>query len=61
VAVAAGLEDHAARALSNLATLSVEMRDYRDARGHLDRTLAFVQAHELAGFAGSSSASRTTP
>ena len=51
VAVAAGLEDHAARALSNLATGSVEMHYYRDARRHLDRALAFVQAHELAGFA----------
>ena len=51
VAVAAGLEDHAARALANLATQSVEMKDYRHARQDLDRALAFVQAHELAGFA----------
>jgi DNA-binding CsgD family transcriptional regulator len=51
VAVAAGLEDHAARALSNLATQSVELRDYRHARQDLDRALAFVQAHELAGYA----------
>lgn len=50
VAVAAGLEDHAARALSNLATNTVEMRDYRHARRDLDRALAFVQGHELAGY-----------
>jgi tetratricopeptide (TPR) repeat protein len=50
VATAAGLEDHAARALSNLATMSVEMRDYRHARGDLDRALAFTQTHELAGY-----------
>jgi DNA-binding CsgD family transcriptional regulator/tetratricopeptide (TPR) repeat protein len=51
VAVAAGLEDHAARALVNLATIAAEMRDYRHARQDLDRALAFVQAHELAGYA----------
>jgi DNA-binding CsgD family transcriptional regulator len=51
VAIAAGLEDHAARALTNLATNSVEMRDYRHAERDLDRALAFVQAHELAGYA----------
>ena len=51
VAVAAGLEDHAARALSNLATIAVELRDYRHAGQDLDRALAFVQAHELAGYA----------
>ncbi|MFG1709462.1 ATP-binding protein [Nonomuraea sp. M3C6] len=50
VAVAAGLEDDAARALCNLGTLSAEMRDYRHARQDLDRGLAFVQAHELAGY-----------
>jgi class 3 adenylate cyclase/tetratricopeptide (TPR) repeat protein len=50
VAVAAGLEDHAARALGNLATIAAEVRDYRHARPDLDRALAFVQAHELAGY-----------
>jgi DNA-binding CsgD family transcriptional regulator/tetratricopeptide (TPR) repeat protein len=50
VAVAAGLEDHAARAVCNLATLSAETRDDRHAREDLDRALAFVQAHELAGY-----------
>jgi DNA-binding CsgD family transcriptional regulator/tetratricopeptide (TPR) repeat protein len=51
VAVAAGLEDHAARALVNLATITAEMRDYRHALPDLDRALAFVQAHELAVYA----------
>ena len=50
VAVAAGLEDHAARAVGNLATIAAEMRDYRHARQDLDRALAFAQAHELAGW-----------
>jgi DNA-binding CsgD family transcriptional regulator len=50
VAVAAGLEDHAARAVGNLATLSSEMRDYRHARLDLDHALAFVQAQELSGW-----------
>ena len=50
VAVAAGLEDHAARAVCNLATLSAETRDDHHARQDLDRALAFVQAHELAGY-----------
>jgi DNA-binding CsgD family transcriptional regulator/tetratricopeptide (TPR) repeat protein len=49
VAVAAGLDDHAARALVNLSTGASELRDYRHARQDLDRTLAFVQAHELSG------------
>jgi DNA-binding CsgD family transcriptional regulator/tetratricopeptide (TPR) repeat protein len=50
VAIKAGLEDHAARALCNLGTMSAEMRDYRHARQDLDRGLTFVQAHELAGY-----------
>jgi DNA-binding CsgD family transcriptional regulator/tetratricopeptide (TPR) repeat protein len=50
VAVAAGLDDHAARALANLATQCVEMRDHRHAREYLDRALAFTQARELAGY-----------
>jgi DNA-binding CsgD family transcriptional regulator/tetratricopeptide (TPR) repeat protein len=50
VAVAAGLEDHAARAVGNLATISAEIRDHRYARQDLDRALAFVQAQELSGW-----------
>ena len=50
VAVAAGLEDHAARALVCLAGSSVEMRDYRHAREDLDRALGFAVQHDLAGY-----------
>jgi DNA-binding CsgD family transcriptional regulator/tetratricopeptide (TPR) repeat protein len=50
VATAAGLEDHAARAVGNLAAIAAELRDYRHARQDLDRALAFVQAHELTGW-----------
>jgi DNA-binding CsgD family transcriptional regulator len=50
VAVASGLEDHAARALSNLASMSVETRDYRHAAPDLDKALAFTLAHDLAGY-----------
>jgi DNA-binding CsgD family transcriptional regulator/tetratricopeptide (TPR) repeat protein len=50
VAVAAGLDDHAARALINLSTGASELRDYRHARHDLDRALAFVQARELSGY-----------
>ena len=49
VAAAAGLEDHAARALVNLASSSMEFRDYRHARRDLDRALAFTVQHDLAG------------
>jgi DNA-binding CsgD family transcriptional regulator len=50
VAVAAGLADHAARAVGNLATISAEIRDDRHAGQDLDRALAFVQAQELSGW-----------
>ncbi len=50
VAVAAGLEDHAARALCNLGTIAAEMRYYHHARADLDRGLAFTRAHDLAGY-----------
>ena len=49
VAVAAGLADHAARAVGNLATIGAEIRDDH-ARQDLDRALAFVQAQELSGW-----------
>jgi class 3 adenylate cyclase/tetratricopeptide (TPR) repeat protein len=51
VAIIAGLEDHAARALVNLAGTSTEMRDYPNARTDVDRALAFVTEHDLAGYA----------
>ncbi|HYN16461.1 MAG TPA: hypothetical protein VEY96_00070, partial [Actinomycetes bacterium] len=49
VAAAAGLEDHAARALVNLASIDIGLRDYRHARRDLDRALAFTVQHDLAG------------
>jgi DNA-binding CsgD family transcriptional regulator/tetratricopeptide (TPR) repeat protein len=49
-AVAAGLVDHAALALGNLATTGAEMRDYRHARQDLDRALAHAREQELAGW-----------
>jgi DNA-binding CsgD family transcriptional regulator len=49
VAVAAGLEDHAGRALVNLASFDVEFRDYDHAREDLDRAVAFTVQHDLAG------------
>jgi DNA-binding CsgD family transcriptional regulator len=50
VAMAAGLDDDAARALVNLSTDSAVMRDHRHAGQDLDRALAFVQARELSGY-----------
>ncbi|GIF63028.1 LuxR family transcriptional regulator [Asanoa ishikariensis] len=50
VAVASGLDDHAARALCNLATTAAELRDYRHAGDDLDRALAFTRPRELAGY-----------
>ncbi|SNS60371.1 Predicted ATPase [Asanoa hainanensis] len=50
VAVASGLDDHAARALCNLATTASELRDYRHAGADLDRALAFTRPRELAGY-----------
>jgi DNA-binding CsgD family transcriptional regulator/tetratricopeptide (TPR) repeat protein len=50
VALAAGLEDHAARALCNLGTIGAEALQYAHAREDLDRGLAFVRAHELSGY-----------
>ena len=46
----AGLDDHAARAVGNLAAISAEIRDDRHALPDLDRALAFVQARELTGW-----------
>jgi len=42
VAVAAGLDDHAARAMTNLASFSVEFHDHHHAGQHLDRGLAWL-------------------
>jgi DNA-binding CsgD family transcriptional regulator/tetratricopeptide (TPR) repeat protein len=50
VATAAGLEDHAGRAVGNLATITAEVRDYRHAREDLEQALAYAKAHDLAGY-----------
>jgi DNA-binding CsgD family transcriptional regulator/tetratricopeptide (TPR) repeat protein len=50
VAVAAGLPDHAARAVGNLATISSEVRLHGHVREDLDRALAYVREHELTGW-----------
>ena len=50
VAIAAGLEEDAARALVNLASGGMEFRDYRHARGDVDRAFAFTVQHDLAGY-----------
>jgi DNA-binding CsgD family transcriptional regulator/tetratricopeptide (TPR) repeat protein len=49
VAVAAGLEDHAGRALLNQASCDMQSRDHRHAREDVDRALAFTVQHDLAG------------
>jgi DNA-binding CsgD family transcriptional regulator len=51
VAVAAGFHDHAARALINLATSPLEVRQYGNADQDLERAIAFAQAHEMTGYA----------
>jgi DNA-binding CsgD family transcriptional regulator/tetratricopeptide (TPR) repeat protein len=51
VAVAAGLEDHAARALVNRAGTAVDLRDYRHAAADLDQAVAFTVEHDLGGYA----------
>ena len=50
VAVAAGLADHAARAIGNLATISSEVRHHGPVREDLNRALEFVREHELTGW-----------
>jgi DNA-binding CsgD family transcriptional regulator len=50
VAVAAGLEDHAARALVNQASTAVDLRDYLHAGDDLERALDFVAEHDLGGY-----------
>ena len=50
IAEGAGLDDDAARALSNLATCSSDTRDYGNALRDLDRALEYVEARELSGY-----------
>ena len=51
VAVGAGLEDHAVRALASLAGTLWEFRDYERTARHLTRGLRFAAEHDLAGYA----------
>jgi DNA-binding CsgD family transcriptional regulator len=51
VAVAAGLEDHAARALASLAGSLWEFRAYQRTATDLARGLRFAAEHDLAGYA----------
>jgi DNA-binding CsgD family transcriptional regulator/tetratricopeptide (TPR) repeat protein len=50
-AAAAGLDDHAARALVNLAGLSFELGDFDRAGPALDRAIGFTTARDLDGYA----------
>jgi DNA-binding CsgD family transcriptional regulator/tetratricopeptide (TPR) repeat protein len=50
VAIAAGLDDHAARALVNRAASAADVRDYANAAADLDRALAFVEQRDLIGY-----------
>ncbi|MER7891934.1 AAA family ATPase [Micromonospora sp. NPDC094482] len=51
LAAAHGLDDHAARALVNLATMSVEWRRLTTGADALDRALRFSRARDLDGYA----------
>jgi DNA-binding CsgD family transcriptional regulator/tetratricopeptide (TPR) repeat protein len=51
LAASAGLDDHAARALVNLATMSAERLDLDTAADALERALAFTTARDLDGYA----------
>jgi DNA-binding CsgD family transcriptional regulator len=50
VAEAAGFEDHAARALVNLATVPLEVRRYGHAHQDLERAITFAKTHDLTGY-----------
>jgi len=50
IAAAAGLDDHAGRALVNLSTLLVEWMDLDNAEERLDQVLVFTTARDLDGY-----------
>jgi ATP/maltotriose-dependent transcriptional regulator MalT len=50
-AAAAGLDDHAGRALANLACTTVDHADYATAERAMDRVVAFTTARDLDGYA----------
>jgi ATP/maltotriose-dependent transcriptional regulator MalT len=47
LALAAGLEEHAARAYTNLASMAVGVREYERADGYLDAGIAFCRGQDL--------------
>jgi DNA-binding CsgD family transcriptional regulator/tetratricopeptide (TPR) repeat protein len=47
LAVAAGLEEHVARAHTNLACCAIEAREYELARSHLQAGIAYCREHDL--------------
>jgi DNA-binding CsgD family transcriptional regulator len=47
LAVAAGLEEHVARAHTNLACCAIEARDYKSARSQLQAGIAYCREHDL--------------
>jgi DNA-binding CsgD family transcriptional regulator/tetratricopeptide (TPR) repeat protein len=47
LALAAGLEEHAARAYTNLASQMVESRDYAVADAYLERGIAYCREHDV--------------
>jgi DNA-binding CsgD family transcriptional regulator len=47
LAVAAGLEEHVARAHTNLACCAVDARDYKSARSQLQAGIAYCREHDL--------------
>lgn len=49
-AVAEGVDDHAARALVNLASMSVDLADYDTAERAMARVVAFTTARDLDGY-----------
>jgi DNA-binding CsgD family transcriptional regulator len=50
LALEAGLEEHVARAYTNLGTTSVALRDYARADRHLDAGIAYCTEHDLASW-----------
>jgi DNA-binding CsgD family transcriptional regulator/tetratricopeptide (TPR) repeat protein len=47
LAVAAGLEEHVARAHTNLGCCAIDVRDYKLGRSHLEAGIAYCREHDL--------------
>jgi DNA-binding CsgD family transcriptional regulator len=50
LALEAGLEEHVARAYTNLGAVAVDLRDYASADRHLDAGIAYCAEHDLASW-----------